>query len=260
MMPFLVIGDLSIPTFFIVISLSLSFLVIYLSHRVDKYEFDRKIAFDIALIVMISGFLGGRLMHVIYEEPAFYKKHPWQILYFWQGGYVFYGGFILCLLSVITYCRINKIYFLKTADFFAPLLSLSHAFGRLGCFFAGCCYGAKCEIPWAIENRHPTTLYLFFGELLIFAYLIFFERKIRDLNVAYLNGAVFMKWVLLHSLLRLNVEYYRDDFRGAFFSVPLFGNLSVSQLISLILMFISLGYFISKMSYFRKVKIKSSAS
>ncbi len=247
MMPLLVIGDISIPTFFIVISLSLSFLVIYLSHRVDKYEVDRKTAFDIALILMVAGFLGGRLLHVFYEELPYYKKYPWQILYFWQGGYVFYGGFILCALSTFIYCKIKKVNFFQMADFFTPLLSLSHAFGRLGCFFAGCCYGAKCSLPWSLEGRHPTTLYLFIGELLIYFYIIFFEKKIRALNSPHLKGAIFAKWVLLHSLLRLNVEYFRDDFRGAFLQMPGFGNLSVSQVISLSLALICMIYFLTRL-------------
>ena len=106
MIPEIYLFGVAIPTFFIVISLSLSFLVIYLSQRVDKLNFNRKIVFDIALILMISGFLGGRLMHVFYEEWPYYIKYPWQILYFWQGGYVFYGGFALSLVSVFIYCKI----------------------------------------------------------------------------------------------------------------------------------------------------------
>ena len=134
MMPVLNIGTLSIPTFFIVISLSLSFLVIYLSYRTEARDVDRQAAFDIAIILMVAGFVGGRLMHVFYEEWPYYQKYPIQILYFWQGGYVFFGGFILCAISVYAYCKLKKVDFLQMADFFAPLLSLSHAFGRLGCF------------------------------------------------------------------------------------------------------------------------------
>lgn len=246
MMPTVTIAGVSIPTFFVVISLSLSVIVIYLSQRVDQFQFPRRPAFDLALLLMVSAFLGGRLMHVIYEEPAYYAKYPWQILFFWQGGYVFYGGFVACVVASVAYCKIKKIIFFEVADLFAPLLSLAHAFGRLGCFFAGCCYGVQCQLPWALEGRHPTTIYLFGGEILIYLYLLFFEKKIKQMNRPELIGSVFVKWVLLHSLLRLFVEFYRDDFRGAFYNIPVFGHLSISQLISLGLVFACLVFFVSK--------------
>lgn len=246
MMPILTIGSLEIPTFFIVISLSLSFLVIYLAQRLEKFEGDKRKIYDIALILMVAGFIGGRLMHVFYEEWPYYQKYPMQILYFWQGGYVFFGGFVLATLSSFVYCKIRKLNFLAAADFFAPLISLAHAFGRWGCFFAGCCFGAKCDLPWAIEGRHPTTLYLSIGELLIFAYLLFFEKKMRSLNKPELNGSVFIKWILLHSLLRYFIEFFRDDFRGAIISLPLFGKLSVSQIVSFVLIVFCFGFFIKR--------------
>lgn len=246
MMPYLTIGSMNIPTFFIVISLSLSFLVIYLAQRLEKYDEDRRPAYDIAIILMVSGFLGGRLMHVFYEEWPYYQKYPIQILYFWQGGYVFFGGFFFATLNSFIYCKYKKIDFLKFGDFFAPLLSLAHAFGRWGCFFAGCCFGAKCDIPWSIEGRYPTALYLSIGELLIFTYLIFFEKKMRSMNRTDLAGSVLVKWFLLHSLLRYFVEYFRDDFRGAFYSFPLVGQLSISQIICLIIVVFCFLFFISK--------------
>jgi phosphatidylglycerol:prolipoprotein diacylglycerol transferase len=254
MMPEFLIFGISVPSFFVVISLSLSFLVIYLSQRIDHMNKDPRGAYDIALILMISGFLGGRLMHVFYEEWPYYTKYPMHVLYFWQGGYVFYGGFILSSISTFIYCKIKAVRFLEMADFFSPVLSLAHAFGRLGCFFSGCCYGAKCVLPWSLEGRHPTALYLLFGELLIYAYLLFFESQIQKLNRRDLVGAVFVKWILLHSLMRLSVEYFRDDFRGAFFNLPLFGQLSVSQLISLALVILSLSYFVSKLPVLSRQK------
>ncbi len=252
MMPLITFGGISIPTFFVVISLSLSFLVIYLSHRAEARDMNRQAAFDIAIILMVTGFIGGRLMHVFYEEWPYYQKYPLQVLYFWQGGYVFFGGFILSAVSVYAYCKMKKIDFLAMADFFAPLLSLSHAFGRLGCFFAGCCYGSKCDLPWAIEQRHPTVLYLIIGELLIFSYLRFFEKRLEKMRRPDLKGSVFVKWVMLHSFLRLMVEYYRDDFRGAFYEWPLLGRLSVSQMICVILILLSTGFFISRSSVMTK--------
>ncbi|MEQ1721922.1 MAG: prolipoprotein diacylglyceryl transferase [Pseudobdellovibrio sp.] len=239
MIPNLYIGAFQIPTFFLVISLSLTALLFLLSYRVEHFSANRKLAYDIALLMMVSGFIGGRLLHVFYEEWDYYAKDPIQMLYFWNGGFVFLGGLITCLITGFIYARYKKISFGEWADFFTPLFSLAHALGRLGCVLAGCCFGSVCFLPWALDGRHPTALYLAVGEFFIFLMMLTFESK----KVYKVKGFLFAKWLLLHSLLRFNVEYFRDDFRGLFFNVPLLGSLSISQLISLVIILVCIGYF-----------------
>lgn len=238
-MPFIPFGALQIPTFFLVISISLTVLLFFLSHRVDHLGFDRRTAFDISLLLMIAGFTGGRLLHVFYEEWPYYRENPERILYFWNGGFVFFGGLIFCVVAGYAYARIRKISFPRWADFFAPLLSLGHALGRVGCLMSGCCYGTYCTLPWAYDGRHPTVLYMIFAELAIFAVLLLTEKR-RWLPRP---GSLLALWLLLHSAVRFWVEYYRDDFRGVFLRLPLFGSLSISQLISLAVIFVCLVFF-----------------
>ena len=267
MIPYLSFGFAQIPTYFLVISLSLSGLLVLLSSRVDAQKFDRKLAYNIALIVMISGFLGGRLFHIFYEEFAYYKADPVLSLYFWNGGFVYLGGLLLAWPVTWIYCQIKKISFLAWADFYAPLLSLAHALGRVGCVLSGCCFGQYCELPWGIAGRHPTAIYLTLGEFVIFFVLIMLEKRQLNLKAKLVEGdqknvvaevqlqfpgQVFFKWIFLHSLLRYTVEFYRDDFRGSFFRLPFLGSLSVSQIICFGLMLLSIFYFIT--CYF---KIKS---
>lgn len=242
MIPYVHIGTFQIPTYFLIISFSLSFLLVLLSYRVDKFSKDRKLAFDLALLLMASGFLGGRLMHVFYEEWDYYVKHPEQILYFWNGGFVFLGGLILCLIAGYVFAKIKNISFLEWADFFTPIFSLSHAFGRIGCFLAGCCFGSQCVLPWAYAGRHPTALYMAGGEFLIFSVLLFVEKKC----LFHAKGSLFVSWLLLHSMMRFFVEFYRDDFRGVFLHVPLLGSLSVSQVISVIIIIGCAAFFFYK--------------
>jgi phosphatidylglycerol---prolipoprotein diacylglyceryl transferase len=229
MIPFIHLGSIQIPTYFFVISASLSVLLLYLSKRVVSFNKSRKVAFDLALLLMVAGFVGGRLMHVFYEEWAYYRENPLFILYFWNGGFVFLGGLIACLIAGFIFAKLKKISFAEWSDFFTPLLSLSHALGRVGCVLSGCCFGTYCELPWSVSGRHPTALYLVFGELFIFTILIFLEKtkKIRK------AGDLFASWLMMHSLMRFIVEYYRDDFRGLFIRLPLLGSLSIAQLISL---------------------------
>lgn len=254
MIPILDLGLVQIPTYFLVISLSVSFLLLFLSYRVAKYHIDRKLAFNIAIILMISGFLGGRLMHVFFEEFDYYYNDPLQILFFWNGGFVYFGGFIAGCISGWVYSYYKKISFLTWADFFAPLMSLAHALGRIGCVLSGCCFGGFCTLPWAINGLHPTASYLVAGELAIFFIILGLEKLDTKTANKSSDGTLFFKWVFLSSFLRYIVEFYRDDFRGRFFRVPLLGTLSVSQAICIWLMLISLGFFVNHFLKSRKSK------
>jgi phosphatidylglycerol:prolipoprotein diacylglycerol transferase len=220
----------SIPTYLLYLSLLYTGLVFYTVSRAHAREKDPKTALELALLLMLGGFLGGRLFHVFYESPEFYMKQPKYILYFWNGGFVFYGGFIGSILLAGAYTWIKKLSFLEWGDFFAPIIAVGYGLGRGSCFLAGCCYGKFCSLPWAVSfdwdpqklPRHPTQLYAVFWELMVFCLLIFLERR-QKANIFYI-------WLLLHSIGRMIMEHYRDDFRGADYA-----GLSISSWISLLL-------------------------
>ena len=227
MKPVLDFGFIQIPTFYLVISLSVTFVLLLLNAALaNDPKIDRKITFDLALIIMVTGFIGGRLAHVFYEEFAFYQEFPLEIFKFWKGGFVFYGGFLLSLISVFAFLRFKKQNFYVWADFLAPYLGLTYALGRIGCFFEGCCYGSHCELPWAIANRHPTQLYMVVAELVLVAAIVLLNKK-KQLT----TGLVFLLWVCGHSINRFVIEFYREDDRGA-----LIMNLSISQITSALIL------------------------
>ena len=227
MKPVLDFGFIQIPTFYLVISLSVTFVLLLLNAALaNDPKIDRKITFDLALIIMVTGFIGGRLAHIFYEEFAFYQEFPLEIFKFWKGGFVFYGGFLLSLISVFAFLRFKKQNFYVWADFLAPYLGLTYALGRIGCFFEGCCYGSHCELPWAIANRHPTQLYMVVAELVLVAAIVLLNKK-KQLT----TGLVFLLWVCGHSINRFVIEFYREDDRGA-----LIMNLSISQITSALIL------------------------
>lgn len=161
------------------------------------------------MALMLGAVVGGRLLHVLYEEPGYYLENPLAVLKIWQGGFVFYGGLFGALATAAFWSRRYTVPMMRWADFFAPVLALGYALGRLGCFFNGCCHGRVCELPWAVAGRHPTQLYATSMELLaLFALLAFERRKDRGL------GSVFFLWLVLHALNRLVMEHFRDDDRG----------------------------------------------
>lgn len=198
---------------------------------------------------MVCGLVGGRLTHVFYENWGYYREMPFDIFKIWQGGFVFYGGFFTSLIGAYGFLKIKKESFLKWADFFAPVLALGYALGRVGCFLNGCCFGKPCvgngcALPWMVEFnhpglpeglRHPTQLYAVFWELLVVLTLLWIEKVRHTKNTMALQstGFLFFTWLGLHSLGRLIMEYHREDYRG-----PEISGLSLSSWLSIGILFL----------------------
>lgn len=221
-------------------------MVFYVHRRAHKHDHSVTTALDLFLYCVFAGAIGARLFHVIYEEPNYYLANPWRVFSFWQGGFVFYGGLISGFFAGWLYLKIVKQSLSLWLDFFTPVLSLGYAIGRWACFLSGCCYGKICDLPWAIglkqinlENhsavyvyRHPTPLYSSFAELILLYFILRLEKQ-RTLSKT--PGHLFFYWLGLHSLLRLLMEFLRDDHRG-----DLLGSMSISSVLSLIFMLVSL--------------------
>lgn len=251
MWPLIQLGpNLYIPTYFFWISFTYSLCFVYLAWRAERFEMPRSFALDLAFAMMIGGFLGARFFSVFYEEWPYYRTHPSEIFKFWHGGFVFYGGLLGAIavgLLMIKWRRRDN--FWVWADFFAPILSLGYAVGRIGCFLAGCCYGKLCSLPWAIEfhhswlpqgPRHPTQLYACFWEFAVFFFITRFEDRFHRRAAGY----AFSVWLTLHAIGRIIMEHYRDDDRG-----PALMGLSVSTVISLALILLAVGNWI-RLEYF----------
>jgi phosphatidylglycerol:prolipoprotein diacylglycerol transferase len=196
---------------------------------------------DLAFLALLSGVAGGRVLFVLTNLPYF-SRYPMEIFDVWQGGLVFYGGFIAALGTCLLYIRLCKLPAAESFDILAPALALGHAFGRIGCLAAGCCYGAYCEMPWAIHLHsdlvdpalrglplHPTQLYESAALFLLAGALTFLmlRRRLRA-------GGVALLYVMAYSVIRSIIEIYRgDSIRG--FVVG--GWLSTSQAIAIALFF-----------------------
>ncbi|MCB0420128.1 MAG: prolipoprotein diacylglyceryl transferase [Bdellovibrionales bacterium] len=236
MHPFLKISDeLWIPVYLLIISLLFSGSIFWALARARKREMDPHQALNICLAIMLGGFLGARLLHILYEAPSYYWQNPLDVFKVWQGGFVFYGGAVGALLASVFWIRQLHLDFWKWADLFAPLFAFGYGVGRLACFFNGCCYGEVCELPWGVHFpnlgdaesllRHPTQIYAFLWEMGVFAILMHLEfwsspRRVSQADPIsrwyhrQRSGVLFLLWVLSHSLGRILMESFRDDPRG----------------------------------------------
>jgi phosphatidylglycerol:prolipoprotein diacylglycerol transferase len=194
---------------------------------------------DLGIVTLLAGFVGAKLLLYVLDA-RYYLAHPMEMIRSLRSAGVFYGGFILAALAALLYIRRHRLPLGRVADLAAPPLALGQAIGRLGCFFAGCCYGRACDLPWAVtftEPRayeltgvplgmplHPTQLY---HALADFAVLALAARALRRRRFP---GQVFWIYVLAYSTLRFVVEVFRGDAaRGVFLD----GRLSTSQIIAL---------------------------
>lgn len=149
-------------------------------------------------------------------------------LKFWWGGLTYYGGFVAAVPAGMWYARRKQLDVWHTADVVAPALMLALVFGRIGCFFNGCCYGAHTEtvlgvtFPHLPGPVHPTQLYEAVVAAGLFAVLHFAVRPHKRAH-----GQVFAALLVLYGIARFGLELLRADPRGSL------GPLSTSQLLSL---------------------------
>lgn len=241
------IGPLTIHTYGVLVATGFLLGLALAVKQAKKEGIPPERIIDIGFYVILSAIVGSRFFFIAINA-GHYIHHPLDIFKIWEGGLVFYGGLILALPIAIWYIKRHNLDLWSIADVFAPSLAIGHAVGRLGCFFAGCCYGKSSHLPWAVTYTdpeclattgiplHPTQLYESLGEFLNFLILITLRRH-RSFK-----GQLFWTYIVLYSVLRFTVEFFRgDEARGYIFS-----GFSVSQGISVIVGLIAIVIIIKK--------------
>jgi phosphatidylglycerol:prolipoprotein diacylglycerol transferase len=204
---------------------------------------DPELIADLIFWILVAAILGSRIFYVIVYWKDFYPNRMFDVVKIWEGGLVFYGGFIGACATTIYYLRKYKLPVWKGADILAPAIPFGHFLGRLGCLSAGCCHGKVCHLPWAVTFTnpeslaplnmplHPTQIYESLTNLLIFVFIINYKRYKK------FDGQVFFTYVIIYAIARAILEMFRGDFRGA----EVFGILSVSQAVALVLGIFAVG-------------------
>lgn len=214
--------------------------------------------FNLCLLLLLAGFLGARLAHVVLSAPEYYyacvapeklglaQRDCLRFFKFWEGGLTFYGGFIGGVVVLLVYRHLKSVSILRLMDILAPSLALAHAFGRIGCLAAGCCWGAvnhghiglifgpdsfayaalsKAQAQGDLSHAadlaaghtpllHATQLYEAFGELALFFVLIVLLARRRR------YGVVIATWLMGYGAWRIFTECMRGDVeRGYFFEL-----------------------------------------
>ena len=168
---------------------------------------------DIATIGLFTSIIGARLVFVLLSW-GYYSKHPKEIVQVWEGGISLHGALLFAVITLVVYCKKQKVSVASAADLGATAWALSYTFGRIGCFLNGCCYGNSCSLPWAVrfhdENgfgltppSHPIQIYAAILNLIFFLILVRWGRRPHH------DGVIFLSYMIMYGAYRFFMEYLR---------------------------------------------------
>lgn len=208
-------------------------------------------------IMVISGYLGGRILCLITE--TWEHQDIWLVFKFWESGLSVQGAIISIFITLYMYSKAKKIPFLSLLDRIVIYSSIVHGFGRIGCFFAGCCYGKITKAAWSVvynhpdhmaplhTHLHPTQLYSSGLSFLIFVFLYFYldKKQVKP-------GTILFSYFILISAERFIVDFFRAD-QTWFKNFDTLQYLSINQWISLIIIFFGFSgiIFLQKRNYIK---------
>lgn len=247
------IGPLTIYSYGVLLVVALLVSISLAARLAESDGIDRKRAWDLGFVIVLSGIVGAKLLLVLANLDEFVQQPSrlWSIEFLQSGG-VYYGGLLGAVLGAVIFAMKNPdLKFWRLADAAAPAIALGQSIGRLGCFAAGCDYGKPADVPWAVTFTdsfahefvgvpihtplHPSQLYESAAALILFAFLYWAYRNRQFV------GQTFCLYLICYGVTRFFLEFYRGDAsRGFVFD----GLLSTSQFISLLIVpFAVIAYF-----------------
>ena len=203
---------------------------------------------DLVFWVLVAGIVGSRLEYMRVNWAQFSGDLGASVR-IWEGGLVFYGGMISALFAFWYVCKTRGVPVLQAFDILIPYVPFGHALGRLGCFAAGCCYGAQSEASWAVtfpaegitaniaHPVHPTQLYAVAYLTLLGVFFLWLKKR------HVFPGQMLVAYLATYPILRsINEEFRGDSERGYFMEGTLGQALSNAQFISLLVVSVAVVF------------------
>lgn len=251
------IGTFPVTTYGIFLAVGMLLALFAASRLAARDGLPKERIYDLGLWVLVGGLVGSKLLMILVEPNV-----EIFTLDFLRSGGVFYGGLIGGFLAVAILVPLYKLNFWKVADAFAPGVALGQAFGRQGCFSAGCCWGKETHLPWGVHFTqagheytgvpiygpdgsdlflHPTQLIESFTMLAVFGLLVWLHKRKK------FDGQILIAYGIIYALFRFSIEFIRDDPRGDLLGFTTLTGLSTSQGVSLIVAAASIVFMIVRL-------------
>ena len=241
MMPFFEIGPITLPGYGSMILLGIICGALLLLWRAKRKGYSRQDAFFAFLYGGIGLFIGAKLLFLIQAMPEIIAQ--WdrlisdlaQLGSLLSSGFVFYGGLFGGIGGVWIYARQYHLSFRELLEILIPVVPFIHAFGRIGCFMAGCCYGIPYDGPFHVVFEiafiAPRNTPLFPVQLLESALLMLLTVFLLTYDAKAKKPRSLIGWyLLLYAIIRMGTELLRGDLERGFFLI-----FSTSQWISIAL-------------------------
>lgn len=243
-------GNTPIPSYNLLIGIGIALAMLCLQYDkwfLSRTEKERNNIHLSLLLATITGFSGAYIFDAFTQGISLSFDNLQHI------GLTFFSGLLTGAILLTICLYFFKLPVLTTLNNLTPYFCIAHIFGRIGCFLAGCCYGAPTTSFLGISypegslpyhhfhdsKLHPTQLYESFFILLVFLYL-----KTKHPKQAILI------YFLSYSLFRFCVEFIRADNRGTVWNGA---GITPSQLLSVITVaFLAIILVISGAKQFRK--------
>lgn len=198
-----------------------------------------------ASYIMIGAIIGAKLLFIVVSLDSIIEQNL-SLLQVIKGGFVFYGGFLGGLLGLIIYAKQFKMPLGPFMDLYATVVPLGHAFGRVGCFFGGCCYGKEHDGFFSVTYTDtlnaatPLNTPLLAIQLIeALALLCLFAVLLTVYLKTEKKGLTPTLYAIIYPLIRFVLEFFRGDReRGAFL------NISTSQWISIAIFACAIAYLV----------------
>ncbi len=146
-----------IPGYGLMLMLGFLLAIWWAVRRATRSGGNPDVILNLGFIALLAGVVGARIMYVVHYWDQFSHRGSllqvlWGIVDVSRGGLEYYGGFILTIVVVCLWLKfVEKVSLRWYFDIVAPSAAVGLAFGRLGCFLNGCCFGAVCEHPWGVQ-------------------------------------------------------------------------------------------------------------
>jgi len=225
---FIIFGQkISSYTLFVGLGLFIGMICFFLTVTSPKEKLNKENACYIVISALVFGFIGAKIL-VIIENFNIIINNFSCIKNFLFNGKSIIGGLIGGYFGVLFIKKKLNIENIRTGNKIAPAIALGMAIGRIGCFFMGCCFGIKTNLPIGVDfgdgiRRIPTQLIELIFCLIIFIYLLYKQKNSKNL----VPGVLFKELILYYFIFRFFIEFIRETNKNILF-------LSIYQIICLI--------------------------